>query len=73
MLGYIDGKLFISAASEGEGKMLIHVIENDKFLTEKIVEVDGEISESRIENGKLIINYKHKEDGPLVDVFSLNI
>lgn len=73
MLGYHKGKLFVRAANEGREELKIHVIENDAFLTEIVVPVNGEISSSRIENGKLLICAKNDDDGPMALVYNLNI
>lgn len=71
ILGFEKGKLFLATASDDPSSLRMHVIEGNQFLSDLTVKVDGEVDETRIENGVLLINYKHPENGPIISAYSI--
>ena len=73
ILGTVNDYIFARVAHDDEEVILIDVISPDmEYYT--VVELDAKDYESsRIEEGKLIVNYKNDDDGPYVKIFDINM
>lgn len=72
VIGIKGKKIFIQIADADDTHLSFHVLENDTFLDEYTLKVNGEVSEARIVNNDLLLTYKNDEEGPVVEVYSIN-
>jgi hypothetical protein len=71
VLGEYDNAYFVAVATDGENKLDIDVIKDDKLFTQLTLEERESIEEIRMENGSLIVNFKSDETGPFARVYSI--
>ena len=73
ILGEIEDCLVVSTATGKENVLSLDIIKDNQLYTQKTLEFEDHIQQSRIDNGTLILSFKNEEKGPYIKLFKISV